>query len=320
MAAVPFLTGDVSRVPGPIGAPFPSPAPVNAHGPQLLEPAPPTAQEVADAKADLRQQLDQWGLGSLVDWVYDQYIVQDKPLDFVLTVLLPEQQAYKDRFAANARRQAKGLRVLSPYEYLAREEASRQARREAGFAAGFYDDPKDFEDIIAEDMSVAEERARLVDGYRDVANADPEVRRGFAELYGVQGDAYLAMYFIDPVRALPILERQEQAARAFGAAARTGYGAVSREEAEGIAALGISEEGFVQGFGQLAESRPLFTAIDVGEEAIGREEQLGAAFKSDTAAQQIIERRRRRRQAQFEGGGGFVTGQGGFAGLGGAET
>jgi len=282
--------------------------------------ATPASQEELDAKATLQALLGPMGLGSLVDWAYDQYVVQDKPLDFVVDVLLPQQQAYKDRFSANARREAKGLRVLSPYEYMAREEASRQARREAGMMAGFYDDPKDFEDIIAEDMSVAEERARYLDGYRDVAMADPEVRRGFAKLYGVQGDAALAMYFIDPARALPVLEREEMAARAFGAAVRTGFGDLNKAEAEGIASLGVSEEGFVQGFGALVEATPLFTAIDQGEDVITREEQIGAAFSGNAAARARVETRRRRRQAQFEGGGSAVTTARGFSGLGSAES
>lgn len=282
--------------------------------------APGPTEDEWDAKAGLRALLEQWGLGDLTDWLYDQVIVKDKDQDFVLSVLLPQQEAYKRRFAANERRQKKGLRVLSPGEYMAREEASRQARREAGMWPGFFDEPKDFEDMIAEDVSVAEERARIVDGFADVANAPLEVRQGFANLYGVSGDAALAMYYMDPTRALPLLERQEMAARAWGAASRTGFGALNREEAEGIAALGVSEAGFTEGFGQLAASKALFAAEDEGEESITRGEQLGAAFGGNAEAQRVIERRRRRRQAKFEGGGGFVSGQTGFTGLGTSET
>jgi len=110
------------------------------------------------------------------------------------------------------------------------------------------------------------------------------------------------------------------AARAFGAAVRTGFGDLNKAEAEGIASLGVSEEGFVQGFGALVEATPLFTAIDQGEDVITREEQIGAAFSGNAAARARVETRRRRRQAQFEGGGSAVTTARGFSGLGSAES
>jgi hypothetical protein len=46
-----------------------------------------------------------------------------------------------------------------------------------------------------------------------------------------------------------------------------------------------------------------------GEEAVTREEQIGATFGTNAQARKAIEARRRRRQAEFQAGGGFA-GQG----------
>jgi len=52
-----------------------------------------------------------------------------------------------------------------------------------------------------------------------------------------------------------------------------------------------------------------------GEEVIGQEEQIAAAFGTSAAAAQRVATRRRRRQAEFEAGGQLTAGQTGVQGL-----
>lgn len=322
------IEGQVTRPPGPTPAiPLPlgdlTRPPSQPAGNVDLGANPPgaaagDASDDKEARGLIRKTLAQWGLESLADWAYDLVVVQDLSIDYVLSVELPQRAEYKKRFAANAEREKKGLAVLAPGEYIAYEAEIRNQFRLAGLPKGFYDAPEDYKRFIAEDVSPAELNARLLEGYRDVQQSDPDVRAGFSQLYGVQGDAMLLAYFLDPNKALPVLERQEAAARVYGMGAKTAFGGVSRGEAERIASLGLTEGAVAEGFAGLVEDRSLFTPLDVGESAIGRGTQIEAAFEGSMAARRRIEQRRRRRQAAFQGGGGFAASREGLGGLGSA--
>lgn len=292
-------------------APLPPPRPDDT----FADPTGAAADE-QNAKIRLKALLDQWGLGSLADWAYEQVIVNDLAEDFVLNVLLPDQEAAKARTPGNQLRKDAGLPVLSIGDYVRLEAEMKGQFRQAGLPTGFYDDASDFATLIGNDVSVAELNSRINDGFIDAMNAPADVRQGFAALYGVQGDANLAAYFINPAHALPVLERQEAAAKAYGAASRTGFGALSRAEAEGIAAFGYNEGALQQGFGQLASDMPLFQSFDAGDQVISREDQLAATFGNNANAARRVAAKRRRQQANFEGGGAVAANNEGFAGIG----
>ena len=186
----------------------------------------------------------------------------------------------------------------------------------SGLPAGFYDDPTDFANFIARDVSPAEVQTRVNEGFRAVSEASPQVVAQMKELYGVD-EGGLAAYFLDPDRATPILQRQARAAQIATEGLRQAGIQLTATAAEGLSReLGADAQGqAAAGFRQLAQQQGLATPIMAGEEAISQEEQIGAAFGTNEAARQRIETRRRRRQAEFEAGGGFAAGQAGMAGL-----
>jgi hypothetical protein len=176
---------------------------------------------------------------------------------------------------------------------------------------GFYDDPTDFQNFIAQDVSVEELAGRIDQGYQAVRNAPTNVVNEFKRLYGVsEGD--LAAYFIDPDRARPTFDRYEaeRQARSAAISAQAQQQAqiqLQTQEAEALARAGVTAEQAQAGFTSITESQGLFEAQMLGEEAVTREEQIGAVFGTNAEARQAIARRKARRKAAFEAGGSFGT-------------
>lgn len=186
--------------------------------------------------------------------------------------------------------------------------------------AGFYDDPKDFQNFIAQDVSPEELAGRIDLGYQAVRNAPQNVVTEFKRLYGVS-DGELAAYFIDPERARPTFdryeaERQARSAAISAQAQQQAQLTLQTQEAEALARAGISTEQAQAGFTDIAESQGLFAGQMQGEQAVSQAEQIGATFGTNAQARQAIAARRRRRTAQFEAGGSFAgQGQGSATGL-----
>lgn len=226
---------------------------------------------------------------------------------------------YKERFKGNEARVKKGLPELSPAKYIQYEDAYRASLRQAGMPSGFYDDQVSLQGFIGNDVDPDELGQRIQLGYQAVRNADPQIIAEFKRLYPVT-DGDLAAYFIDPQRARPTFDkyeaqRQAQSAIIAAEAQRQAAMTLTQQEAESLQRQGIGAEAARQGFGAIQQTQGLFEAQMVGEQAISREEQIGAAFGTSAAAQQRVATRRRRRQAEFEAGGQLAAGQQGVIGL-----
>ena len=176
--------------------------------------------------------------------------------------------------------------------------------RSNGLPAGFYDSEDDTRKLLEGTVSPSEFQRRIQDGYNAVANADPEVKRQFKELYGVT-DGELAAYFLDPARGETILTTRARAAQIAARGQEQGGIQLTGTFAENLAARGITEQQARAGFaevGALGELRQTFA----GETALSGEQLAGAAFGIDVAAQQELERRKRQRVGEFAGGGSFA--------------
>lgn len=267
-----------------------------------------------DALSYLNSVLDEYGLSSLGSWAWEQIQQGYTPERIIQN--LRETSEYKQRFVGMEQRRAAGLPAISEGEYIGYERTVRQMMRAAGLPATFYDQPDDFANFIGRDISPAEMQARIDDGFLAASQAPAEVRGALQSLYGIDGST-LAAYYLDPDRALPLLQRQFAAAQIGGAATRTGYGALNVTEAERLAALGVSEAEAQQGFSALEQSRELFTSLP-GEnaEAIGRDAQQAAIFGGDANARNLLQRRAGERVSQGSGAQSFAVGQSGVAGLG----
>lgn len=274
--------------------------------------APSASGAADDAFTLVRQMLDTYGLGSLADWAYQQIVSGHSEQQVLYD--LRQQEPYKARFRGMALRQQAGLPAISEAEYLSYERAVRQTFVQAGLPPGFYDQPEDFASLIGNDVSVSELQTRVTDGYRQVADAAPEIRAAFANLFGADGDAALAAWFLDGDKAVPVLERAVRVAQASGTGSRYGFG--DRTTAEDLAARGLSQGQLEQGFGA-AYDLGAYTDEIGGETAdLTQKDALGAGFQLDPRATEAFRRRAESRAAAGKNDAGqYAGGQGGISGL-----
>lgn len=231
-------------------------------------------------------------------------------------IQLRDTKAFNDRFPANKTLKDAGKPQFSVSQYLRMEADYKQRLQSANLPANFYDQPADFQQLIANDVSPEELQGRIDQGYQAVNNASPEVIKEFERLYGIKkGD--LAAYFIDPERARPTFDRYEAQRQAQAAAvssqAQIQAGiALTAQESESLVRSGITETQSQTGFEQISAQQELFNPLQ-GEQAISREQQIAGTFGTNAEARKAISARRRSRQAAFETGGGFATAQGASA-------
>jgi hypothetical protein len=257
-----------------------------------------------NAKDTIAKTLGEYGLADLADYTYNEIIAKDITDPEAIIFKLRDQPAYQKRFAANPARLKAGLPELSPAEYIDLEDMYRTVIRSNGLPSGFYDTADDTRKLMEGTVSPAEFQRRIQDGYNAVANADPEVKRQFKELYGVT-DSELAAYFLDPARGETILTTRARAAQIAARGAEQGGIQLSGQYAEELANRGFTEAQARTKFGEvgaLGELKQTFA----GETALSGEQLAGAAFGIDVASQQELERRKRLRVGEFGGGGSFA--------------
>lgn len=288
-----------------------------ANDPALSPPAGVTTQQ-RDAKAIIDNVLTQFGLQAESGWAWDQITHDATPAQIQFT--LRDRPAFKARFAGLLAREKAGLPPISPAEYVSWENQATQLMRSAGLPPTFYDSPDDFANFIAKDVSIQELQSRVNDGVLAAQMAPPEVRQQLNSLYGVD-DGHLTSYFLDPEKALPVIQRQFAASQLSGQGVLSGYGALSKSEAEQLAATGVTQGQAKVGFGQLGQESELFQALPgSAEDNISRDQQLSAQFDNDAQAQTKIKNRAALRQSQFQGGGGYASDKSGLTGVGASQS
>jgi len=174
------------------------------------------------------------------------------------------------------------------------------------------------ENLIESDVSIAELNERLGRGYATVFNQDPAIQQFFASAYGVQGEAALAAYFLDPdMDAEVLFDRAETAVLGGTSTMAFGDETINLFRAERMQSVGISQARAWQAFTQINELGALFTET-IGEQAdfTKSEEGTDALLGLTPEGMRTLERRRRSRVAGFSGGGGFAAGQEGITGFG----
>lgn len=278
------------------------------YGPQPQTPTQIPADDAGgSAQAVLKGILDQWGLGALTGWAWEK-ITAGASIDQVVYELRQTTE-YKTRFAGNVTRQAAGLPPLSEADYLGYEQQVRQMMTYYGLPKGFYDTPGDFAGFIGGDVSVSELHDRVLEGVK-LAQSDVATQGAYGRLYGQgangqltsYGVGDLAAYYLDETKALPLLQRQGEAAQVAGAAVRTGFGDIDRITAEHLASIGVSADQAASGFGQLAGLGQVTQRI-LGDtqDAMSQGDQVAAVFDQNATAQAELSRRQRARVAGAQG-------------------
>lgn len=245
-----------------------------------------------DAYVLLTDEFTKWGLGSLAPKIYS-YIQNGYSSD-TIALLLQDTPEFQQRFAGNTLRQKAGLAVLSPADYLATEASYRQVMASAGLPATFYDSPSDFANWIGGDVSPTEIQDRVQLATAAVDTTDPYLKQQMAAYYGVD-QGQLTSYFLDQTKALPILQKQEQAAQLGAEAARRGL-LSDKGSMESYVDQGLTQSQASQGFQQIATELPNLEAmasrfgVTFGqsdeEQAIFGTNQAGAAKRTALAQQE----------------------------------
>lgn len=267
------------------------------------------AEGAEDQKAALDQMLDEYGLGSLKNWAWDQ--IKSGVSELRIIQNLRETAEYKARFPGMEARGGAGLPQMSESDYLAYERSVREIMRRQAMPPGFYDDPNDFAALVAADLSPDEVQSRVNEGYGRVMQAPIEVRQAFAEMYGADGDAALAATFIDPDKAEQALLKQARAAEAKGWGGLFGVD-FSQGESETLAGINLETGQLRQGLGELSAIDALFDeSITETADFRAGTEGIEAVFNTGGEGANELERRRRTRIAAVKGGGGGnITQQG----------
>jgi hypothetical protein len=269
------------------------------------------------ARATVQALLDDWGLSTLGDWAWDQIRSGNTEQ---IPQLIRQTEQYKQRFSGLEARRAKGLNVMSESQYLQLENDYRSLLSRYGIPSGIFDTQQYLGTLIAEDLSPNElnDRLRL---YQDAAiNAPAETRASLQRLYGVN-EGGLTAFFIDPDRALPVLEAQYGAAQVASAAERAGFATFGAQIAERLYALGAGGND-TQVFETLDRSRELFNPLGFTEGGLSLSEDQAAeaAFGGNAEGSETMRKRAEGRVAEFSGGGGFTQSNRGVTGLGSGST
>jgi hypothetical protein len=258
----------------------------------------------------LLSEFNQYGLGSLVEPL--KALIVSGPSEAELTLALRQTEPYKQRFAANAKRLASGLRALSEAEYITLEDQYQSIMRNYGLPATYY--TKDatgkqagFEKFIAGDVSAAELEDRIAIAQKRVINAAPEVTTALKQFYPDITNGDILAYTLDPTQALANIQKKVLAAEIGGAALGQGLG-TSMQRAEELARFGVTGETARQGFQAVAEIAPRGSQLA----SIYRQEPYGQAEVETevfglTGSAEAAKRRRKLtelEQASFSGQAG----------------
>src|SRR5690606_20247913 len=254
-----------------------------------------------DAFAYISDNLKAWGLNSLAADV--RRMLEAGASADRIQIEIQDLPAYKRRFAANEARVKKGLPPLPPDQYLAVEAPYRQVMQAAGTPIGFYDEPSDFENWIANDVAPTEIQGRVQAAQSVVEAADPTVREEFERLYG-KGD--LIAYALDPKRTQEMVAKQAEAARISSAAEGTGFGGLQwRSNAERLVEMGMTEQQARVGFAQAKRQLDAFGRLagTYGEQ-YGRKDAFDDVFFNDAGIAETRTRLASQERAAFSGGSG----------------
>jgi hypothetical protein len=264
------------------------------------------------AQAIIESVLEEYGLSSLATWAWQQYLSSGassvEQFTPQLRAELPKQQAFIERFPAYQPLldAGKGISIEAYRKY---ETDIAKAARFYGLPESFVNDKNYVKEIMLKDVSADEfaERAQIA---RDNAlNAPTEVRDALKNLYNVsEGD--LTAYWMDPERALPIIQRQASAVQIAGAGLRNKI-AIDAAQAERLAAQDVTAKEAAGGFANVAAQR----GMTGGDYAASQDDLIAAQF-GDAEASLRVDRARSSRTAQYQGGGGAAESQAGVTGLG----
>ena len=256
-----------------------------------------------DAFAALNQIFSSYGLGTLAPRIVG-FLKEGYSPD-TIGLLLQETPEYRQRFAANDARRAKGLPVLSPAEYLATERSYRQIMQAAGLPVGFYDNQNDFKTFLENDVSPQEIQQRVTAAADFINQATPQEKAMYKQWY-TDGD--MIAFALDPKRAAPLVGKAFAASRIGGQAVAHGLD-INQSYAEQVANAGFDSGQASQAFGvveqNIANDQKLAA---LSGESISQQDLMNEIFFNNADVTQKRQKIGGQEQARF--GGSTAVGAG----------
>lgn len=281
----------------------------------IAKPAPAAVPQ--SARAIVNSFLALYGLQSLGAWAWNQYTTLgggQGALDQI-KLELPDRPEYQQRFPAYKQMAAEG-HAMTTDQMIAYEKGAIDVFHNAGIPQGFYDTPAELGQFMAGHVGITELKSR-VDLAASAALSTPDVARTMSTYFGVPNAAgALTAYYLDPTKALPVIQQQFTAAQIGADATRTGNTAINAGQAMHLAQLGVTDAQAVTGFAHLGQQQGLFEQQVTGEAPIDQQTQLAAEFDNSAAAQLRIKQRQQARLADFQGASGENLTSKGLSGLG----
>lgn len=285
---------------------------LKAPQPAPAAPAPTAADR--SAVATIRAVLDQYGLGSLAQTAWERHL-DGQGEQFVLAGIADTPE-YKGRFPGLDKMRREG-RAISEGQWVQWERTARGIMRANGLPESFYDQPSDFAELIDKGVDAQELETRI-GAATAVVSGLPQSVRDAAQAEGINlGD--LTALWLDPDVAVPAIERKVRQLSVQGAARDAGWGDVSADRANELAARGLDYGQAKTAFDQATALAPLATRQLGDTTDLTRDDIAGAVVGGDAAARRRVQKRAESRAAQGVQGGGYAGTAGGVGGLGSAS-
>jgi hypothetical protein len=280
------------------------------------------SSEMMDAYQRLYDEFNAIGLGALVSDAKD--LLMKATSVGAVPDALRNTGAYKTRFSANDARIAKGLKALSPAEYLNMEDKYQEVMRMYGlpdsyYKPGLYGKQEGFDKLLANDVSNAELEDRISTAQQRVMNANPEVLSALKSFYPEITNGEILAYTLDPANAIQNIKKKVTAAEIQGAANVFGLNKITAEStpeqvkalearANALAGYGVDKAAATQGFETVAELAPRGSQLaDIYRETPYTQATAESeVFKTSGAEKAKAQRKKLTalEQAQFSGSSG----------------
>jgi len=225
----------------------------------------------------LFNEFNKYGLGSLVSALED--FIKDGLSESEFTLKLRGTDAYKKRFAANAKRIANGFAAIDEATYLGLEDRYQSIMQNYGMPAKYYARgelgvQQYFEDAISNNVDPVTFEERIMEG-KKVIDANKTTLDAIKQFYPSLNDGDFLSYVLDSKNAISDIQRKVTSAEIGGAQLGAGLGATFAG-AEALAKAGITGKQYQQAAPTIAGA-----ALRGG--------QLASIYKQDPYTQQTAE-------------------------------
>ena len=247
------------------------------------------------AQARLRSYFESFGLTSFADRAW-QMVKDGADLQTILLEMRKTPE-WRDRFGIAYDAMAKAGTAVDEGMIIQYERDARGLMRQYGMPAAFQD-YKTLQKAMANNVSLAELRDRLVLGEQRAMRQPPSVLRAYSELFGADGrGALTATMFLEFDDTLPELEQKIAQAEVLGRGRDLGF-EFGRDELQQFTQQVVESDQIRGVLGQIDQQRSLFqeTVGEAGQDLRAEREGVQAALGTSSAGS-LLERRRQQRIA-----------------------